>query len=65
MKEHEAQMPKPRARLAEAAERLVQLYETWGKADEAVKWRKELEAAKEAASRVPASRPSASPAGKS
>jgi eukaryotic-like serine/threonine-protein kinase len=31
-------------RLAEALERVVQLYEAWGKPDEAARWRKELEA---------------------
>jgi serine/threonine protein kinase/tetratricopeptide (TPR) repeat protein len=31
-------------RLTDAIQRLVQLYEAWGKADEAAKWRKELEA---------------------
>jgi serine/threonine protein kinase/tetratricopeptide (TPR) repeat protein len=33
-----------RSRLTEALERLVQLYDAWGKKDEAAKWRKELEA---------------------
>jgi eukaryotic-like serine/threonine-protein kinase len=33
-------------RLREALERLVQLYDAWGKPDEAAKWRKELEAMK-------------------
>lgn len=32
-------------RLTEAAERLVQLYDEWGKPAEAAKWRKELAAA--------------------
>ena len=31
-------------RLTEALQRLVQLYDEWGKPDEAAKWRKELEA---------------------
>jgi len=29
-----------------ALERLVQLYDAWGKPDQAAKWRQELEAAK-------------------
>jgi hypothetical protein len=33
----------------EALERLVQLYDAWGKPDEAAKWRKELDKAKEVA----------------
>ena len=33
--------------LRAALERLVQLYDAWGKPDEAAKWRKELEKAKE------------------
>jgi hypothetical protein len=33
-----------RRRLTEALERLVQLYDAWGKPDEAAKWRQELEA---------------------
>ena len=36
-------------KVREAANRMVQLYEEWGKPDEAAKWRKELEAAKAAA----------------
>jgi serine/threonine protein kinase/tetratricopeptide (TPR) repeat protein len=34
--------------LTEALERLVQLYDAWGKPDEAVRWRKELEGMKSA-----------------
>ena len=33
-----------KARLTEALERLVQLYDAWGKNDEAAKWRQEWEA---------------------
>jgi serine/threonine protein kinase len=36
-------------RLSEALERLGQLYDAWGKPEEAAKWRQELEARKEAA----------------
>ncbi len=35
-------------RLTQTLERLVQLYDAWGKKDEAAKWRKELEATKTA-----------------
>jgi tetratricopeptide (TPR) repeat protein len=34
--------PQGKVRLIEAVERLVQLYDGWGKPDEAAKWRKEL-----------------------
>jgi serine/threonine protein kinase/tetratricopeptide (TPR) repeat protein len=44
MKDREAQMPfHERVRLAKNLERLVHLYEAWGKKAEADKWRKELE----------------------
>jgi tetratricopeptide (TPR) repeat protein len=44
MKDREAQMPDhARIRLAQDLERLVQLYDAWGKKAEADKWRKELE----------------------
>jgi serine/threonine protein kinase/tetratricopeptide (TPR) repeat protein len=47
MKQRGAKIPPPaKVRLTEALERLVQLYEAWGKPDEAAKWRKELEAQK-------------------
>ena len=50
MKKQEARIPAlAKARLVEAAERLVKLYETLGKEDEAAKWRKELEALRAAA----------------
>jgi serine/threonine protein kinase/tetratricopeptide (TPR) repeat protein len=44
LKEHEAQIPAnfKTQRLREALESLVKLYETWGKNDEAERWRKEL-----------------------
>lgn len=47
MRQREAAIPKPSsARLLEALEQVVQLYEAMKKADEAAKWRKELEARK-------------------
>jgi hypothetical protein len=48
LKQREATIPQPfrKGRLAEALERLVELYEATGKEDEAAKWRKELDAAK-------------------
>jgi serine/threonine protein kinase len=49
MKHRHAKIPPPsKARLTEALERLVQLYEATGKKDETVKWRKELDAVKAA-----------------
>jgi hypothetical protein len=43
MKEHETQIPmKAQRRLTEALERLVQLYEAWGKSDQAAHWRRRL-----------------------
>jgi eukaryotic-like serine/threonine-protein kinase len=45
MKEREKTIPPPRKiRLAEAIDRLVQLYEATGTKDEAAKWRKKLAA---------------------
>jgi non-specific serine/threonine protein kinase/serine/threonine-protein kinase len=38
--------PQVDTRLRGAGERLVQLYDAWGKPDEAAKWRKDLEAAR-------------------
>jgi eukaryotic-like serine/threonine-protein kinase len=50
MKKQEAKIPaQERARLNEAAERLLQLYETTGKRVDAAKWREELEALRRAA----------------
>jgi tetratricopeptide (TPR) repeat protein len=50
MKEREAKIDSgSKARLTEALERLVRLYEATGKKDEAAKWRKKLEEAKKAA----------------
>jgi serine/threonine protein kinase/tetratricopeptide (TPR) repeat protein len=47
MKEREAQIPpQGKVRLAEAVERLVQLYDAWGKKDVAQKWRKKLDGEK-------------------
>ena len=48
MKEREAKMP-PQAkdlRLREAQERLVHLYDAWGKKDKAAEWRRKLPAMK-------------------
>ena len=46
MKQREDTIPsQDKPRLIKALERLVRLYEAWGKEDEAMKWRKELEAA--------------------
>ena len=43
MKAREARIPPPgRPRLAEAAERVVRLYEDWGKKDKAAEWRARL-----------------------
>jgi eukaryotic-like serine/threonine-protein kinase len=48
MKKQVDKIPPPaRVRLIEALERLVQIYETTNKPDEAAMWRKELEARKE------------------
>jgi hypothetical protein len=41
--------PQGKVRLTEALERLLQLYEVWGKKDAAARWRKELEAVKKSA----------------
>src|SRR5207249_5022929 len=47
MKQREAKIPaNAKVRLTEALERLVQLYDAWGKPDKAAEWRKELEAEK-------------------
>jgi hypothetical protein len=49
LKERAAKIPaQGKARLTEAPERLVQLYEAWGKPDDAARWRQELEAARAA-----------------
>ncbi len=54
MKKQEAKIPTPeRARLNDAAEQLVQLYETTGKKMDAAKWREELEARRKAAASPP------------
>jgi eukaryotic-like serine/threonine-protein kinase len=51
MKQREKTIPpQSKARVFEAMDRLVQLYEAIGKKDEAAKWRKELESAKAAQS---------------
>jgi hypothetical protein len=47
MKAREAKIPaQSRVRLTEALERLVQLYDAWGRKDEADGWRKKLNLAK-------------------
>src|SRR5262249_6556941 len=47
MKQRAAKIPLGgRPRLAEALERLVQLYDAWGKPDKATRWRRELESEK-------------------
>jgi hypothetical protein len=38
--------PRSKGRVPAALERLVQLYDAWGKPDEAARWRQELEAAR-------------------
>jgi hypothetical protein len=53
MKQREDKIPTQyRSRLAEALERLVQLYDAWNKPDEAAKWRKAFEAHKKAAEKT-------------
>ncbi len=43
MKAREAKIPpQSKKRLTEAAERIVQLYDAWGKPDQAAEWRKRL-----------------------
>ncbi|MEI4927474.1 hypothetical protein Q8G50_33700, partial [Klebsiella pneumoniae] len=47
MKEREAKIPTAaKPRLTEALERLVQLYDAWGRKDRADAWRAKLEASK-------------------
>jgi len=49
LKQRAAQVPAHhKRRLLEALERLVQLYDAWGKPEEAAKWRKELQAVRPA-----------------
>ena len=44
MKQREAKIPaQGKVRLTEALERLVQLYDAWGKPEQAEQWRRELE----------------------
>lgn len=44
MKKHEDKIPaREKVRLTKALQRLVRLYEAWGKPEEAARWRKELE----------------------
>jgi len=52
MKSREAKMPDAaRMHLAQALERLVQLYDAWGKSDQAEPWRKKLELHKRGSAR--------------
>jgi tetratricopeptide (TPR) repeat protein len=52
MKQREAKIPSEgKFRLTEAVERLVQLYESWGRPEQAANWRKELEARKKSENR--------------
>jgi hypothetical protein len=47
MKQRAAKIPMAgKPRLAEALERLVQLYDAWGKPDQVTRWRREIESAK-------------------
>jgi hypothetical protein len=47
MKQREAKIPpQGKVRLSEAVERMVRLYDAWGKKDKAAEWRKKSEAAK-------------------
>jgi hypothetical protein len=49
LKQREAKIPsQDKGQLTQTLERLVRLYEDWGKEDKVVRWRKELEAAKAA-----------------
>ena len=58
LKQREAKIVAPmRYKLTEALERLVQLYDAWGKPGEAGKWRQELEAHKKKESGVKAQEP--------
>jgi hypothetical protein len=50
IKKHKDKIPlEGRFRLKEALDRLLQLYDTTGKRDEAMKWRKKLDTCNEAA----------------
>jgi hypothetical protein len=47
LKQHQDTIPsQDHPRLTKALERLVKLYEAWGKPDKAMKWRQELAATK-------------------
>jgi thioredoxin-like negative regulator of GroEL len=43
LKQHETSDPESTSRATEAARRLVQLYEGWGKKDQATEWRQKLD----------------------
>jgi len=54
MKARETKIPAPsKRRLAAAAERVVQLYEAWGKKDKAAEWRAKLAAGQTDAEHTP------------
>jgi hypothetical protein len=47
MKQRASRIPKEyKPRLAEALERLVQMYDAWGRPEQATRWRRELESEK-------------------
>jgi serine/threonine protein kinase/tetratricopeptide (TPR) repeat protein len=57
MKQHEALMPADlRDQLTRAAERLVQLYEAWGKPDKVAEWRQVLQAQRDSGKQAPKSK---------
>src|SRR5262249_51745048 len=54
MKEREASVPsEAKSRLTEALQSLVRLYEAWGKQEQAVEWRRKLEAQRQAENKNP------------
>jgi serine/threonine protein kinase/tetratricopeptide (TPR) repeat protein len=58
LKRRQAKLPpQGQARLTEALQRLVQLYDAWGKPDEAARWRQRLDALRTNEPRPPASKP--------
>jgi hypothetical protein len=58
LKQRQARIPpQGQVRLGEALQRLVQLYDAWGKPDEAARWRKELNAVQATAARPQVPKP--------